>query len=148
MFRDLRIEHDVRAALRGDPRIKHPELITISADEIGTVVLRGAVGSFPQRLAAAHDARQVDGVLAVIADGLTIHPPSQDRRADDQVRAAALERLISDSRIHSTQIDVKVSRGHVTLVGSVRDESEGTAAVEDVAEVTGVLGITSRIEIG
>jgi osmotically-inducible protein OsmY len=57
-----RIEEDVRAALERDPRIERPELIAVSADEIGTVVLRGAVTTFAQRLAAVHDARRVDGV--------------------------------------------------------------------------------------
>ena len=42
LFTDTRIQEDVRAALRQNPRIKHPELIAISVDEIGTVVLRGA----------------------------------------------------------------------------------------------------------
>ena len=53
MFTDNRSEGDVRAALRRDPRIKHPELITVSVDEIGTVVLIGAVGTLPERFAAA-----------------------------------------------------------------------------------------------
>jgi hypothetical protein len=47
MFTDTRIENAVRAALEGDPRIRHPELIAVSADEIGTVGLQGAVDSLP-----------------------------------------------------------------------------------------------------
>jgi osmotically-inducible protein OsmY len=69
-----RIEHDVRAALDGDPRIKHPELIAVSADEIGAVVLRGTVEGPHQHQVAVRDARQVDGVFDVIADGLTVRP--------------------------------------------------------------------------
>ena len=61
MFTDTRIENAVRAALERDPRIKHPELIAVSADEIGTVVLHGVVESPPQRLAARQDAQQVEG---------------------------------------------------------------------------------------
>ena len=52
VFADSRREDDVRAALR-DPRIKHPELIAVSVDEVGTVVLHGAVGPLSERLAAA-----------------------------------------------------------------------------------------------
>lgn len=147
MFTDVRIEENVRAALERDPRIKHPELIVISVDEIGTVVLRGVVDSFPQRMAAAHDARQVDGVFGVIASGLSVHPPVGDRRADDQIRTVALQRLITDSRIRSNNIDVKVLHGHITLTGLVREESEGAAAIEDVAGLTGVLGVTNQIDI-
>ena len=53
MHTDTRIENDVRVALRRDQRIRHPELIAVPADEIGTVVLHGTVESPPQRRAAA-----------------------------------------------------------------------------------------------
>ncbi len=142
-----RIEEDVRAALQRDPRIKHPELIAVSADEIGTVLLRGAVETFPHRVAAAHDARDIEGVFEVIADDLRVHPPIGSRRTDDEIRAAALQRLIGDSRIRSTHIHLKVSHGHLTLTGFVRQQSESAAAVEDVANLTGLVDVTNRIEI-
>ncbi len=142
-----RIEEDVRAALQRDPRIKHPELIAVAADEIGTVLLRGAVETFPQRVAAAHDARDIEGVFEVIADDLRVHPPIGSRRTDDEIRAAALQRLIGDSRIRSTHIHLKVSHGHLTLTGFVRQQSESAAAVEDVANLTGLVDVTNRIEI-
>jgi len=147
LFTDSRIEEDVRAALQRDPRIKHPELIAVSVDEIGTVVLRGAVDTLPQRLAAAHDARQIEGVFEVIVDDLKVHPPPAHRRSDDQIRAAALKRLTSDSRIRSTHIQVKVWHGQLTLTGYAREEAESAAAVEDVASLTGVVEVTNRIEI-
>ena len=147
MFTDDRIADDVRAALERDSRIKHPELIAVSVDAIGTVVLRGAVATLPERLAAAHDARHVEGVFEVIVDDLKVHPPIGPRRADDEVRAAALQRLTSDPRIRSTHIHVKVSHGHLTLTGYVRDQSESVAARDDVASVPGVTEVTNRIEI-
>jgi osmotically-inducible protein OsmY len=143
----MRIEAEVRAALQSDTRIKQPELIAVSVDEIGTVVLRGAVGSLHQRMAALHDAQRIDGVFEVIGDDLRVHPPVSHRRGDDQLRAAALQKLTDDSRIRSTHIHVKVSRGRVTLTGYVREESERDAAVDDVAALTGVLGVSDRIEI-
>jgi osmotically-inducible protein OsmY len=147
MFTDTRIQDDVRAALRQDPRIKRPELIAISVDEIGTVVLRGAVESFRERLAAAHDARGVEGAFDVIVDDLKVHPPVAHRRSDDELRAAALQRLTADARIRTTHIHVKVSRGRLTLTGYARHEAERAAALEDVASLTGVTGVTSRIEV-
>ena len=147
MFRNSRIENDVRAALERDPRIKRPELITVSVDEIGTVVLRGAVGSLPQRHAAAHDARQIDGVFEVIVDGLEVHPPVGPIRGDDEVRAAVMQHLRSDPRIRSTHIRVSVMHGHVTLKGYVREETEYVAAAEVAASVSGVVGVTDQLEI-
>jgi len=147
LFTDTRIQQDVRTALRQDPRIKHPELIAVSVDEIGTVVLRGAVERLPERLAATHDARRVEGVFEVIVDDLKIHPPAAHRRRDDEIRVAALERLTADARIHSTHIHVKVSHGYVTLTGYARQEAESAAALEDVASLTGVVDVTNHIEI-
>ena len=146
MFPNSRIE-DVRAALRRDPRIKHPELMAVSVDEIGTVDLCGAVGTLPERLAAAHAARAVEGVFEVVIDDLKVHPTVDGRRPDDEIRAAALQRLIRDPRIRSTHIHVKVAHGHLTLTGYVREEAESDAAAEDVAVEAGVLGVTNRIEI-
>jgi osmotically-inducible protein OsmY len=147
MFTDSRIENGVRAALERDPRIRHPELIAVSADEIGTVVLYGTVESRPQSLAARQDARQVEGVFGVVIDDLKVHPPMGARRADDAIRAPAQQRVILDSRIRSNHIHVKVAHGWVTLTGHVRDESERAAAVEDVTMLTGVLGVFDRIEV-
>ncbi len=147
MFTQTRIENDVRAALQNDPRIKRPGLIVVAADEIGTVVLRGAVGSLPQHTAAMRDARQINGVFEVIADELKIHPLVEDQRADDQIRAAAIQQVTMDSRIRSTHIHVHVLLGQVTLTGYVRDASERAAAGEDVAHLPGVVAITNQIEV-
>ena len=147
MSTDTHIQEAVIAALDADPRIKHPELIAVSVDEIGTVVLRSAVGTLPERLAAAHDARGVEDVFDVIVDDLRVHPPIGSRRSDDEIRAAALRRLILDPRIRSTHIHVKVADCHVVLTGYVREEAESDAAVEDLATVPGVVGVTNRIEI-
>ena len=147
MFTDTHIQTAVKAALDGDARIKHPELIAVSVDEIGTVVLRGAVGTLPERVAATHAARDVEGVLNVIADDLKVHPPVGPRRSDDEIRAVALETLTADARIRSTHIHVKVSHGHLTLTGYVREQAESAAAAEDVASLRGVSEVTNRIEI-
>ena len=137
----------MKAALDADPRITHPELIAVSVDEIGTAVLRGAVETPPERRAAAHDARAVEGVYNVIVDALRVHPPAGGRRADDEIRAAVLERLTADARIRSTHIHVKVAHGHVTLTGYVRETSERAAAAEDVAKLSGAAQVTNRIEV-
>jgi len=147
LFTDTHIQEAVRAALDDDARIKHPELISVWVDEIGTVVLRGAVEALAERLAAKRDARHVDGVLDVIVDDLKVHPPLAHRRPDDEILAAAFQRLTSDSRIRSTHIHVRVSHGHVTLTGYVRQDAESAAAAEDVASLSGVIEVTNRIAI-
>ena len=147
MFTNSPIEEEVRAALRRDPRIKHPELIAVWVDEIGTVALRGAVGTLSERRAAAHDARRVAGVFDVIIDDLRVHPPVGPRRSDDEIRAAALGALTSDPRIRSTHIHVRVSHGRLTLTGYARQSADSAAAAEDVASLSGVTEVSNRIEI-
>ena len=115
-------------------------------DGIGTVVLRGAVPTIRQRRAAAHDARQIDGVFEVI-DHLKVHPPIKALRQDDGVRAAALQRLTADSRVHAEHLHVAVSHGQLTLTGDARHQSQRAAAEEDVAVVPGVLGVSNQIEV-
>lgn len=119
----------------------------MSVDPIGTVALRGAVATLLERSAAAHDARHVEGVFEVIVDDLKVHPPIARRRGDDEIRVAAIQRLLSDRRIRSTHIHVKVSHGHLTLTGYVREDSERAAAREDVASLPGVIEVTDRIEL-
>jgi osmotically-inducible protein OsmY len=147
LFTTDRLEAAVRAALQRDSRIRHPELIAVSVDPIGTVALRGAVATLLERSAAAHDARHVEGVFEVIVDDLKVHPPIAHRRGDDEIRVAAIQRLLSDRRIRSTHIHVKVSHGHLTLTGYVREDSERAAAREDVASLPGVIEVTDRIEL-
>jgi osmotically-inducible protein OsmY len=147
MLNQVRIEKDVQAALQADGRIRAPELIAVSADEIGTVVLSGAVPSLPERLLAIHDARRVDGVFEVIADRLRVHLPVGHRRSDDEIAATAMQRVIDDRRIRSNHIHVKVSQGSVKLTGYVRHESERAAAVEDVTDVIGARDVIDRLEV-
>lgn len=147
MLTDTRIERDVQAALQADPRIRHPELIAVSADPIGTVVLRGAVATLRERLAAIDDARRADGVFDVIADRLRVHLPVGRQRSDDEIEAMAMQRVIDDGRIRSNHIHVGVSHGCVTLSGYVRHVSERAAAVEDVADVPGARDVVDKIEV-
>jgi osmotically-inducible protein OsmY len=57
------LESEVQDVLRDDRRLKHPEAIAVSADRIGTVVLRGAVANPHERRRAIVDARRVDGQI-------------------------------------------------------------------------------------
>jgi osmotically-inducible protein OsmY len=76
------VEDDIREALQGDPRISSPDEVAISAVD-GTVVLRGTVGNFSQRRAAADDTRKVDGVEDV-DDQPQVRILDDERRADSR----------------------------------------------------------------
>ena len=139
------IEDDVRSTLDFDPRIPDPTDIAVSADD-GTLTLRGTVGSFAQRRAAAQVAHNTDGVYDVEND-LQVRLLDDSRRDDAAIRGAALQTLMWDSEVPAEDIDVKVSDAVVMLTGDVNYQFESDAAYDDVASLLGVVGVKNEIRV-
>ena len=140
---DNPVEDAVIGSLSVDPRIPDSTEIAVAVED-GIATLRGTVESFGQRRAAARDARNVDGVYEV-DDQLKVR--LLEMREDEEIRGAALQTLMWDSEVPAASIDVKVSEGWVTLKGNVNYQYESDAAFDDVASMTGVLGITNEIKV-
>ena len=142
---DSVVVDDVRAVLANDPRL--PAADEIAVDAFGaTVTLRGTVGSFAQQRAAVADARRVIGVTDVF-DELNVRLLNDDRRADAEIRGAALQRLIWDSLIPGDDLDVSVDDGWITLKGDVEFQFQSDLAFDDVAGLYGVIGVTNEIKV-
>jgi len=142
---DESVIDDVRAVLANDPRL--PAADEIAVDAFGaTVTLRGTVGSFAQQRAAVADARRVIGVTDVF-DELNVRLLNDDRRADAEIRGAALQRLIWDSLIPGDDLDVSVDDGWITLKGDVEFQFQSDLAFDDVAGLYGVVGVTNEIKV-
>ncbi|HTX31746.1 MAG TPA: BON domain-containing protein [Solirubrobacteraceae bacterium] len=139
------VEDDIRAALRSDPRITSPDEVAVSAVD-GDVVLRGTVGNFSQRRAAAEDARKAAGVDD-LDDQLQVRILDDERRADADIRGIALQILAWDNEVPEDLVDVKVSDGWVTLTGETSYQFESDAAYYDVANLAGVTGVTNEIQV-
>ena len=138
-------EDAVREVLSLDQRIPDPEQVAVSA-EAGLVTLRGTVGSFGQRRAAANDAYHIDGV-DYVDDELKVRLLDESRREDADIRGMALQILMWDADVPADLIDVKVDEGWVTLTGDVSYQFESDAAFEDVADMLGVVGVTNSIRV-
>jgi BON domain-containing protein len=106
---NMTVEDEIRAALVADHRLSSPDEVAISAVD-GDVVLRGTVGNFSQRRAAADDARKVDGVEDV-DNQLQVRSLDDERRADADIRGIALQILDWDTDVPEDLVDVKVSDG-------------------------------------
>jgi osmotically-inducible protein OsmY len=145
VFKNSPLEDDVIARLEDDPRIADSAEIAVAGDG-GIVTLRGTVGRFSQRRAAEQDARSAHGVYEVI-NHLKVNLLGADRRQDDEIRGAALQRLIWDAEVSSDLIDVKVRDGWVTLKGDVNHQFESDAAYNDVSRLHGVAGVTNEITV-
>jgi osmotically-inducible protein OsmY len=139
------LQEAVIAALERDPRIPEPLTIAVSAQG-GVVTLRGSVANLRQRHAALDDARLIEGIRE-IDDQLRVSLRHSDRRADDELRAAALQQLMRNSEVPAESIEVQVRDGWVTLTGYVDYEPQRVAAWNDVASLDGVTGISNDIEL-
>jgi osmotically-inducible protein OsmY len=135
----------VIATIGRDPRIPDPTEIAVSVDG-GIATLRGTVETFLQRKAAEEDALKTKGIFDVY-DRLKVDPLGLHRRADREIRAAALQTLMSDVEVPSDSIHVEVREGRVTLTGDVDEQRESDAAYEDVARLDGVVDITNEIRV-
>jgi osmotically-inducible protein OsmY len=122
------------------------------ADEIaieaydGLVTLRGTVGSFAQERAAVADARRQRGVYDVY-DGLQVRLLNEDRRADAEIRGAALQRLVEDPMLDADYLDVRVKDGWVTLTGDADRQFQSDKAFDHIMSVRGVTGVTNEIRV-
>ena len=145
MLTNTSIEDDIRSTLVLDTRIPDPSDIAVSVED-GVASLRGTVGSFAQRRAATHDARNVDGVYDV-DDELQVRLLDEARREDADIRGVALQALMWDVEVPAESIDVKVEDGWITLKGYVDHQYQSDAAYDDVASLYGVYGITNEIKV-
>jgi osmotically-inducible protein OsmY len=142
---DLELIEAVRAQLVADERLQSPGEIAIDAFQ-GKVTLRGTVGSFSQERSAVHDAHRTRGVVDVF-DKLEVRILDEDRRADAEIRGAALQRLIWDPQLIADDLDVSVKEGWVTLTGNVSHQFQSDIAFERVASLRSVTGITNKIQV-
>jgi osmotically-inducible protein OsmY len=111
------------------------------------VTLRGTVGSYAELQAAVGDARGIVGVAAVVEE-LQARRLDYDRRADAELRGAALQRLMRDSSLPGDDLEVRVVNGWVTLKGDVEFQFQSDIAFDHVAGLRGVTGVTNEIHVG
>lgn len=92
----------------------------------------------------ATSVRGVRGVRGV-EDELSVD--LRDHWEDDEIRGAALQALSSNPDVPDDRVDVSVEAGWLTLKGEVRHQSASDAAFEIASRISGVGGITNKIEV-
>jgi osmotically-inducible protein OsmY len=142
MSDDSELQQAVLAELNWEPSIVAAH-IGVAANG-GVVTLTGRVESFSQKLAAEAAARRVKGVNAV-AEELKVRLPSDHRRDDAAIAAAAVERLAWDVAVPPHAVKVKV--GWITLSGQVGWHYQRQAAEHDTRQLLGVVGLSNQIAI-
>jgi osmotically-inducible protein OsmY len=97
-----------------------------------------------ERLAAETAAKRVYGVRAVAND---IEVKLGMEKTDSEIAGAAVRALEQNVGVPDTRIKTIVKNGYITLEGNVDWNYQRTAAEGAVRSLTGVKGVTNRIEV-
>jgi osmotically-inducible protein OsmY len=73
--------------------------------------------------------------------------PKGYRRSDERIKEDISDRLGDDPYIDASEIEISVSNGEVTLIGSVDNRSEKRRAEDIVENISGVLNVENRIRV-
>ena len=141
---DSQLKTDVEAELKWEPRV-NPNEIGVAVKD-GVVTLTGWVDSYTKRYSAEEAAHRVRGVKAV-ANEIEVRLPFSSERTDADIAAAAVRALEWDAAVDIDKLDVTVSKGWVTIKGSVEWQFQKQDAERVVQRLTGVKGVTNLLTV-
>jgi osmotically-inducible protein OsmY len=144
MPRDSQLQQAVLAELSWEPSIIASH-IGVTAQS-GIVTLSGHVANFAEKHVAEAAARRVKGVTGVAVE-LEVRLAFESRRGDDDIAAAAVERLRWDVQVPKDSIKVSVEHGWVTLSGEVDWYYQRDAAEQEILRLAGVTGLSNQTSI-
>lgn len=144
MSQDSQLQPSVLDEFNWEPSVTAGHIgVTASA---GVVTLSGHVDSYAKKHAAETAARRVRGVKAV-AEEIEVRLPFGTKRSDEEIAAAAIERLSWNVSVPKDSVQVKVEQGWVTLTGQVDWWYQKDAAERDIRPLHGVIGVSNQATI-
>ena len=141
---DKDLKQHVQSALDWEPSLDASD-IGVSVDE-AVVTLRGNVASFGEKLTAERVALRVYGVKAV-ANDLVVHLPSGVERTDTEIAQAAVAALKWNTLVPKDLVTVTVTKGWLSLNGTLDWQYQKDAAARAVRDLTAVKGVTNNIVV-
>ena len=144
MSEDRELQQAVLAEFDWEPSVTAAHVGVIA--NAGVVTLSGHVDSYADKLAAETAARRVKGVKA-LAEEIEVRLPFDARRTDDEIAAAAIERMAWNVTIPRDSITVKVESGWVTLIGQVDLWYQKIAAEQEIRPLMGVTGVSNQATV-
>jgi len=145
MKTDEDLQKDVLAELKWEPRVQPWTEIGVAVKN-GVVTLTGTVDSYVKRWAGEEAVHRVHGVKAV-ANDIDIRLPHAAQRSDTDIASAAVRALESSSLLKTSNIDITVSAGRVTLKGQVEWNYEREEAERWIRNLWGVTGVTDLVTV-
>jgi len=140
---DSELLRKVRVELDWNPRVDAPDLAATVKD--GIVTLSGFVDTYAKRVATLQAIHHITGVLDVV-DEMEVRLPGR-AKADRDIAQAVRSALVWDVYVPDERIQSTVSGGWVTLEGSVDRWQQREDAARCVERLSGVRGVTNRIDI-
>ena len=144
MNTDHTLKANVLAELAWEPMADADHIGVTVRD--GLVTLSGHVESYWQKRAAEKAVSRVKGVKAIVEE-ITVRLPLHITRSDDEIAAAAVNRLAWDGAVPPDAVQVKVESGHVTLSGTVAQAYQREAAAWAVQSLWGVISVSNEITV-
>ena len=144
MKSDKQLQQDVIDDLKWDPSVDCSKIGVAASG--GVVTLTGSVPSYFQKQNTEHIVKRVAGVKAV-ANDIEVRLPSSTEKSDTDIATAALNALKWDTSVPDEKIKVSVSKGWVTLEGSVDWNYQRESAEKAIEKLTGVKGVTNRVAV-
>jgi osmotically-inducible protein OsmY len=142
MTRDSELKKVVLDELSWEPSVDAAHIGVTAKD--GVITLTGRVDNYSHKAGAEQAASRVKGVRAVVEE-IEVKLPYDVKRSDEDIAAAAIDRLGWNSTIPDGAIQVKVEKGWVTLAGAVDWQFEKEAAEQDIGALSGVVGVSNQV---
>jgi len=144
MSTDSHLQHAVTEELSWEPSVVSAH-IGVTATS-GVVTLTGHIENYAQKHAAEAEARRVKDVKAV-AEEIEVRLPFKTKRTDEDIAAAAINRMGWDISVPKDAVKVQVENGWVTLTGQVDWHYQKIAAVQELRHLPGVTGLSDQITV-
>jgi len=144
MMTDRELKEHVQNALEWEPSVDQSD-IGVSVDE-GVVTLRGNVRSYTERSTAERVALRVYGVKAV-ANDLEVRLATGYERTDTDIAQAVVTALKWNTVVPADRVTVAVTRGWVTLKGTLEWQYQKDAAARVVRDLAGVRGVNNEVVV-
>jgi osmotically-inducible protein OsmY len=142
MSKDSELKKVVLEELNWEPSVDAAHIGVTAKD--GVITLSGHVDNYSHKDGAERAASRVRGVRAVVEE-IDVKLPYDVKRSDEDIAAAAIDRLGWNSSIPDGAIEVKIEKGWVTLSGTVDWHFEKEAAERDIRALSGVVGVSNQV---
>jgi osmotically-inducible protein OsmY len=112
----------------------------------GVVTLSGHVPTYAQKYQAEKVVKAIKGVQG-IAQEIEVNFDGADPVADDEIARRAIAAMAFNAMLPTEGLQVRISKGWVTLSGEVEWQYQRNAAEAEVRKLRGVTGITNNITL-